>query len=65
MFYFVPKVLIDRIIRRIFKGKVGLKEEPAYEFRLNDKENTKNFNTTLFVMQKKIVIKSLKAESMF
>ena len=65
MFNFVPKVLIDRIIRRIFKGRIGLKEEPAYELRLNDKENAKNFNTTLFFMQKKIVIKRLKAESMF
>jgi len=65
MFYFVSKVLIDRIIRRIFKGRVGLKEEPAYELRLNNKGNAKNFNTILFFMQKNIVIKSLKAESMF
>ena len=49
----------------IFNGRVGLGEEPAYELHLSDKENTKNFNTILFGIQKKIVIKSLKAESMF
>jgi len=35
-------------MRGIFKGRIVLEEEPAYELHLNNKENTKNLNTTLF-----------------
>ena len=37
-------------MRGIFKGRIGLEKEPAYELHLNNKENTKNLNTTLFSM---------------